>query len=73
MVGKRSIGKNKRENILMYVDTLHITGLLSAQSCQVVHEYFKLLDFRDNEGLDDLQFLAFMESSTDLTEGSCLL
>eukprot|EP01135_Chromosphaera_perkinsii_P009641 Nk52_evm91s1810 gene=Nk52_evmTU91s1810 len=50
----------------LHLDPVH--GLLSAQSCQAVLEYFQLLDFRDNEGLDDLQFLAFMETSTDLSE-----
>ncbi|EPZ34868.1 EF-hand [Rozella allomycis CSF55] len=40
--------------------------LLSARNTQLIYEYFKLLDTRNQNSLDDVQFLAFMQTSTDL-------
>jgi Ca2+-binding EF-hand superfamily protein len=40
--------------------------LLSARNVQVVQELFQALDIHNNAHIDDIQFLAFMRSVTDL-------
>ncbi|KAI9320301.1 hypothetical protein DFJ73DRAFT_967253 [Zopfochytrium polystomum] len=50
----------------LHLDTTY--GLLSARSAFLCWEVFKLLDWRGNGSLDDIQFTAFMTSVTDLKE-----
>lgn len=42
-------------------------GVLSAREAHLIYEYFKLLDLQSKNGLDDIEFRAFMSHSTDLT------
>ncbi|KAL7748285.1 EF-hand calcium-binding domain-containing protein 9 [Sorochytrium milnesiophthora] len=54
-----------------FIKRLHLDPkywLLSARSAQLILELFKLLDCHGNGGLDDLQFSAFLYSSTDLSK-----
>lgn len=49
-----------------HLDTKHM--LLSARNVQVVYELFDALDIHGTSKLDDIQFLAFLQSVTDLSE-----
>lgn len=49
----------------LHLDTKH--ELLNARSSLMVHELFKALDWNSSKQLDDIQFLSFMNVSTDLT------
>eukprot|EP00736_Rhodelphis_marinus_P011467 Rmarinus@m.5563 len=49
-----------------HLDRTH--RLLTARSVQLIWEFFKALDVRGLESLDDIQFLAFMKTCTDLSE-----
>ncbi|KAJ3176683.1 EF-hand calcium-binding domain-containing protein 9 [Irineochytrium annulatum] len=54
-----------------FIKRLHLDqtyGLLSARSAFLCWEIFKLLDWRGTGSLDDIQFNAFMQASTDLKE-----
>ncbi|KAG5460286.1 MAG: hypothetical protein BJ554DRAFT_7682 [Olpidium bornovanus] len=42
--------------------------LLTARSCRLIWEYFKLLDSRGAGGIDDVQFEAFLSGCTDLSK-----
>lgn len=33
----------------------------------MIYEFFKLLDFKNQNSVDDVQFVAFMQTSTDLS------
>eukprot|EP00162_Nutomonas_longa_P003405 comp14131_c0_seq1/m.20117 comp14131_c0_seq1/g.20117 ORF comp14131_c0_seq1/g.20117 comp14131_c0_seq1/m.20117 type:complete len:193 (-) comp14131_c0_seq1:21-599(-) len=49
-----------------HLDKRH--SLLSARSLLVLREYFEVLDVRRKESLDDIQFLSFIKTNTDLSE-----
>jgi hypothetical protein len=54
-----------------YLDHLHLDpkyGLLNARSALLIHEAFKMLDWRQEGSLDDIQFTVFLTMATDLTE-----
>ncbi|KAJ3371500.1 EF-hand calcium-binding domain-containing protein 9 [Allomyces arbusculus] len=54
-----------------FIKRLHLDpkyGLLNASSAQLVLEYFRLLDCKGTGGIDDIQFAAFLSTSTDLSK-----
>ena len=40
---------------------------MTARNVILVYEYFKMLDFKNEGGIDDIQFAAFMMTATDLS------
>eukprot|EP00898_Chlorokybus_atmophyticus_P005822 jgi/Chlat1/6240/Chrsp44S05848 len=51
--------------IRLHLDKTH--QLLNGRSFQMLRMYFKALDVRDHDRMDDIAFLAFMRASTDLS------
>ncbi|KNE56253.1 hypothetical protein AMAG_02087 [Allomyces macrogynus ATCC 38327] len=54
-----------------FIKRLHLDpkyGLLNASSAQLVLEFFRLLDCKGTGGIDDIQFAAFLSTSTDLSK-----
>lgn len=54
----------------LHLDRVHF--LLTGRAVQLVKEFFDLLDIRGASALDDVQFLAFMQYSTDLPENKIM-
>lgn len=50
----------------LHLDRVHY--LLTGRMVQLVKEFFTYLDCRYKNALDDIQFVCFMQSSTDLSE-----
>lgn len=44
------------------------TGVLTAREVHLMLEYFRMLDTQSKNGIDDVEFRAFMSLSTDLTD-----
>eukprot|EP01112_Ceratiomyxa_fruticulosa_P018963 TRINITY_DN613_c0_g1_i2.p1 TRINITY_DN613_c0_g1~~TRINITY_DN613_c0_g1_i2.p1 ORF type:complete len:229 (-),score=41.65 TRINITY_DN613_c0_g1_i2:143-829(-) len=49
-----------------HLDKRHM--LLTARNMQHIRQFFEILDLKGTESLDDIQFLAFMKLTTDLSE-----
>lgn len=52
----------------LHLDTRHF--LLSGRGVLVLKELFDTIDVRKMDGLDDIQFVAFLRTVSDLTEVS---
>ena len=50
----------------LHLDRSHY--VLTGRGVQVVEEFFKILDVRSKNSLDDVQFMCFMRVATDLSE-----
>ena len=54
----------------LHLDPRHM--LLNARGLKLLQLFFKELDVRNMESLDDVAFVAFMQVATDLREGNIL-
>jgi len=52
------------------LDSRHL--LLSGRAVLMVRKFFDSLDVRHLDALDDIQFIVFLQSCTDLSEDECL-